>query len=255
MSKSPTERYFEEEAKQLETVETFEKHQQECKNGELTETSTNILVTECNPIEKCENRESVQATFTNSSPFSSEDVESVCSYSHTIRKNRPRKGYSSQDRLKDSCVTSSHSKRRKRINRLKNNSGAEQVANITIPKGVDDLLDNFLLLEGLKEGSKYAVRPVPKYHHRQISNPDDMSSLSAKSETLLNPFYTREIMQARLQYMYSKNIAGQFAFDISDDVLAMNKPFKSKDLSLKKPTRTVKKKATRRLKLRLYLPT
>ncbi|EME30185.1 uncharacterized protein Gasu_25580 [Galdieria sulphuraria] len=253
VSQVSTEQFFDEEVKYVEVEEKLKKQQQDYTKGELTETSTNISRTGSNQLEKYENWEYEQTSFTCDSPLFSEDVESVCSYSHTIRKNRPRKGHSSQVQTNDGVVASSHPKRRKRSNQLKNSFGVEQVAVMTPPKGVDELLDNFLLLETMKQRVKPASRPIHKLHDWQVSKPEYMESLDAKSENLSKPCYSRERMMARLQYMYSKNIAGQFAFDISEDLPTLR--YQGKDNNSLKPTRAVKKKTTRRLKLRLYLPT
>jgi len=213
----------------------WEKQQDNTKE-EMTETSTNVQ----KAAEYSQLEESKDSGITDSSRLISEDLESVCSYSDTIQKNKPKRGRPA----KECTVTTSSWKRRRKTNRLEASScESDQVARTTAPKGVDELLDNFLLLEEKIFGKKFSgPRKIPNWH---------VNFMEAKPEELHKTCYTREEMIARLQYMYGKNIAGQFSFDITEHMPHLNVPMKSCAFKMTKP---VKKKKTRRLKLRLYLP-
>lgn len=254
-SSVPTEASVDEKIEQSEVTELSSNQHIECTNDEMTETWTNALRTNGNQAEMEDGWQSVEKGCTCNSSLLSEDLESVCSYSDTVRKIGARKGRPPLVCSEDVDVVSGNSRRRKKGNQIQNSGETYPITDTTAPKCVDELLDKFLLLEDVKSRTRVTSSRSQKNPRFQESKRNDtVQYLTPKLEDSCRPCYTRDGMIARLRYMYSKNIAGQFSFDMSEDVHTCNVPLKNKYNALK-PISAVKKKTTRRLKLRLYLPT
>eukprot|EP00871_Galdieria_phlegrea_P003557 jgi/Galph1/4201/GphlegSOOS_G2876.1 len=125
-----------------------------------------------------------------------------------------------------------------------------------VAKNVDELLERHLSKEHTQVKKKTKASSSFNWKnniHGPFEGPDPESTSNISGFD--TPSYSREVKLSRLQQMFSKNMAGQFKFDLSDTCLIAPVQY-DKQKKLDKPKLVSKEncKRTRRIKLRLYLP-